>query len=48
MGKKNLWLDYRVSYLLSSVFRVLQDDSAQHVQPSPQEILASLLVATFH
>jgi hypothetical protein len=39
---------YLSGHLFYSDFRLLQDESEQHVQPSPQEILASLLVATFH
>jgi hypothetical protein len=39
---------YGDDYLFSSVFGLLQEDSEQHEQLSPQEILASLLIATFH
>jgi hypothetical protein len=41
-------LDIYLVGKIYSGFRLLQDESEQHVQLSPQEILASLLVATFH
>jgi len=35
-------------YTKSSDLRLSQVESVQHVQPLPQEILLSLLVAAFH